>query len=576
MQDTIIKSRLALHVSEARFKLAMEGSRLAMWDYELATATISFSDTWSELLGRPSAPIVYAFEEFLDQMPVSDAMSVRAHLVATLVGDSADFSDEHRFRTIAGELNWFAIQGRVTERHADGTAARMIGVSRDINERKSAQMAIQRMAFYDELTDLPNRRFLVDHLGRALAAGRRHHCHSALLFIDLDKFKLINDTLGHAQGDLLLQQVAERLASCVREVDVLARLGGDEFVVLIEHLDADPALAARDAAIAAEKIRLKLNQRYHIKQLDYDLTSSIGLTLFGGDLELGAEEILQRADIAMFQAKGAGRNTIRFFDPDMNARVLARNRLESEMRSAISCKQFVLHYQPQVDQDWHLRGAEALVRWHHPQRGVIHPAEFIPLAEETGLILPLGLWILENACVQLARWETVRHLNPLTVAVNVSARQFRQASFVDDVLAILRRTGARSTRLKLELTEGLLLENIDDTIGKMTELREIGVTFSLDDFGTGYSSLSYLKQLPLAQLKIDQSFVKDVLLNPNDAAIARMVIALAGNFGLEVIAEGVETREQRDFLAQQGCHYYQGYLFGHPIPFDQFEHLTFA
>jgi predicted signal transduction protein with EAL and GGDEF domain len=362
----------------------------------------------------------------------------------------------------------------------------------------------------------------------------------------------------------------------MREIDVLARLGGDEFVILIEHLDADPTLAANQAAIAAEKIRIALNQTYLLKDQDYELTSSIGLTLFGSEMKLNADEILQRADIAMFQAKSAGRNAIQFFDPAMNARVLARSKLENDMRSAISSHQFVLHYQPQVDDASQLRGAEALIRWHHPTRGMMHPAEFIPLAEETGLILPLGLWVMEGACKQLALWATMRHMQTLTIAVNVSARQFWQASFVGDVLAVIDRTGARPAQLKLELTEGLLLENIDETVEKMTELRGIGVTFSLDDFGTGYSSLSYLKLLPLAQLKIDQSFIKDVLCNHNDAAIAKMVITLAGSFGLEVIAEGVETCEQRDFLSLQGCHQYQGYFFGHPIPVDEFEELSFT
>ena len=576
MLDTIVQSQIDLRASEARFKLAMDGSRLAIWDYDVGCATISFSDTWSELLGGINLPITYSLDEFLNKIPANDLACVREDLKAVLVGESENFFVEHQFPNIGGELKWFALQGRVTERSDSDKAVRMIGVSRDIHERKSAQIAIAHMAFYDELTDLPNRRFLVDRLNHALAAGRRHHWHSALLFIDLDKFKSINDTLGHAQGDSLLQQVAERLTFCMRESDVLARLGGDEFVILIENLDADSTLAASQAAIAAEKIRTALNQSYLLGHLRYELTSSIGLTLFGGALELSAEDILQRADIAMFQAKGAGRNTVRFFDPEMNACVVARVRLENDMRSAISSHQFVLHYQPQVDVNWQLRGAEALVRWHHPLRGMIHPGEFIPLAEETGLILPLGLWVMEDACKQLALWATMHHMNALTVAVNVSARQFRQASFVDDVIAVLRGTGARSARLKLELTEGLLLENIDETIEKMTELRSIGVTFSLDDFGTGYSSLSYLKRLPLAQLKIDQSFIKEVLLNPNDAAIAKMVITLAENFGLDVIAEGVETREQRDFLAQQGCHYYQGYLFGRPIPFDEFEDLSLA
>jgi diguanylate cyclase (GGDEF)-like protein len=431
------------------------------------------------------------------------------------------------------------------------------------------------MAFYDALTGLPNRRFLMEKLQQATAASRRYLHQNALLFIDLDNFKLINDSLGHAQGDILLQQVGNRIATCMRESDVLARLGGDEFVVLLEHLDTDMTLAAVHAEMVGEKIRAILNQNFRLNSYDYQVTASIGISLLNAEMQTDTEELLQQADTAMFQAKAGGRNTIRFFDPEMSQTVQARARLETEFRAAIAHAQFILYYQPQVDRHGQLVGAEALVRWLHPVRGMVSPAEFIPLAEETGLILPLGTWVLEDACKRLALWASMPKMCDLTIAVNVSARQFRQKSFVDDVLAVLARTGARPSHLKLELTEGLLLENIEETIEKMTLLQLSGVAFSLDDFGTGYSSLSYLKRLPLNQLKIDQSFVRDILIDPNDAAIAKMVITLASTLGLQVIAEGVETREQRDFLATQGCNHYQGYFFGRPVPAEEFAGLTF-
>ena len=575
MLDAIAASHSELRESETRLQLAMDGSRLALWEGDIVADTISFSETWAELIGGPPGPTLYKFDDFYSRIPPEDFAIVKKHLGATLKGVNENFVVEYRFPLANGELNWFSGEGRVSERNAEGRAIRMIGVNRDIGERKAAQQTIQQMAFYDALTGLPNRRFLMEKLQQASAACRRYRHQNALLFIDLDNFKLINDTLGHAQGDILLQQVGNRIATCMRQTDVLARLGGDEFVVLLEHLDSDATLAAVHAEIVGEKIRALLNQNYRLNSYDYQVTASIGISLLNADVQMECEDLLQQADTAMFQAKAGGRNTIRFFDPEMSQTVLARARLEKDFRAAIALSQFILYYQPQVDLRGQLVGAEALVRWLHPERGMVSPAEFIPLAEETGLILPLGAWVLEDACKRLALWAMMPKMHDLSVAVNVSARQFRQKSFVSDVLAVLARTGARPSHLKLELTEGLLLENIEETIEKMTLLQSSGVAFSLDDFGTGYSSLSYLKRLPLNQLKIDQSFVRDILIDPNDAAISKMVITLASTLGLQVIAEGVETREQRDFLATQGCDHYQGYFFGRPLPAEEFAGLAF-
>ncbi|NVO06273.1 MAG: EAL domain-containing protein [Rhodoferax sp.] len=449
----------------------------------------------------------------------------------------------------------------------------ILSVTRDISERKAADERINSLAFFDPLTELPNRRLLLDRLKHATAASARSENYGALLFIDLDNFKTLNDTLGHDMGDLLLQQTAQRLVGCVREGDTVARLGGDEFVLLLEALSDNAQDAARGAEAVGEKILAALNQPYQLAGFTGHSSPSIGATLFANH-EGSLEDLLKRADLAMYQAKEAGRNTLRFFEPEMQAAVTTRAALESDLRKAVQAGEFVLHYQAQVDRDGAITGVEALLRWQHRERGRVSPAMFIPLAESTGLILPIGHWVLQTACAQLHAWSQQPGLDTLDIAVNVSARQFYQPDFVAQVLAILAHTGADPSRLKLELTESLLVSNIEDVITKMHQLKAVGVGFSLDDFGTGYSSLSYLKRLPLDQLKIDQSFVRDILTDPNDAAIAKMVIALAGSLGLGVIAEGVETLPQREFLAMQGCHAYQGYLFGKPIPADALEQLV--
>ena len=452
---------------------------------------------------------------------------------------------------------------------ADGVVSHYVGSHYDITERKQAEERINELAFFDQLTGLPNRTLLLDRLRRAMT-GSRNGSYGALLFIDLDNFKTLNDTLGHHMGDLLLQQAAQRLSTCVRAGDTVARLGGDEFVVILSGLSESKADAASQTETVGNKILSVLNRMYQLKDVAYHSTPSIGATLFVGQRTV-FDDLLKQADLAMYKSKAAGGNAVRFFDPAMEAAVMERVALEDDFRRAIDEKQFLLHYQAQLVGENRVTGAEVLVRWQHPQRGMVFPAEFIPLAEETGLIQPLGHWVLETACAQLAIWATRPEMAHLTVAVNVSAHQFRQHDFVDQVLAVLDNTGADPQRLKLELTESLLISNMDTVIEKMFALKARGVGFSLDDFGTGYSSLSYLKRLPLDQLKIDRSFVRDVLSDPNDAAIAKTIIALAKTLGLGVIAEGVETELQRDFLASAGCNAFQGYLFSRPLPLEGFE-----
>ena len=463
------------------------------------------------------------------------------------------------------------VEGRWTlVRSDDGRPQSILSINTDIRQRKATEREIQRLAFYDPLTGLPNRMLLMDRMHHALASAQRHNYGGALLFIDLDNFKQLNDTLGHDQGDLLLQQVATRLNACVRSVDSVARLGGDEFVVMLEELSPKPHELALHARVVGEKILSALAVPYALSGYQYRSTPSIGIAPFHGSAT-SVGELLKQADLAMYQAKTAGRNTLRFFDPNMQAVVTARAALETDLRSALAQEEFLLHYQPQMHESGRCVGVEALVRWAHPQRGMVSPAQFIPLAEETGLILPLGRWVLQTACQRLALWQADPDLCHLTIAVNVSSRQFRHAGFVEDIARILAQTGAPAERLKLELTESLLVEDMEATIATMVALRSYGVGFSLDDFGTGYSSLSYLKRMPLHQLKIDQSFVRDLLTDPNDAAIVETIIGLSRNLGLDVIAEGVETTEQQAMLAAAGCQYYQGYLFGRPIPAEQLE-----
>ena len=442
----------------------------------------------------------------------------------------------------------------------------------DLSERKAAEEEINQLAYYDPLTRLPNRRLLMDRLQQALATSARHHRSGALLMLDLDNFKTVNETRGHDRGDALLLQVAHRLRSCVHEDDTVARQGGDEFVVVLEDLGDSPEEAAARAEDVGQRILGVLREPYQIDGDAHHSSLSMGVTIYSGTRET-VDELLKRADLALYQAKNAGRDTLRFYDPQMQAVVSARATLELDMRVGLAQGQFELYYQPQIDHG-RIIGAEALLRWRHPRDGFISPAHFIPLAEETGLILPLGEWVLQAACRRLAAWAQQPDLATLSLAVNVSPRQFHQTGFVAQVLAALAGAGADGHQLKLEMTEGLLLRDVEDTIDKMGQLRGYGVGFSLDDFGTGYSSLSYLKRLPLDQLKIDQSFVRDVLTDPNDAAIARTVVALGTSLGLRVIAEGVETEAQREFLERHHCHAWQGFLLSPPVAVAEFEALV--
>jgi diguanylate cyclase (GGDEF)-like protein/PAS domain S-box-containing protein len=539
--DARIRDQAAL-LDKARDAIIVRGldQRILYWN---KSAERLYGWTAEEALGR-------SIENLIHDDPVASSEAKRRDDGSTLIVES----------------RWTLV------RDDHGTPQSILAIDTDITARKAAELGVWQLAFYDPLTGLPNRLLLQDRLRQALASSSHRQYSGALLFIDLDDFKALNDTLGHEKGDQLLQQVAQRLAASVRESDTVARLGGDEFVVMLTDLHENPEGVAIQAKAVCEKILDSLRQPYLIDGNEQHSAASIGVALFQGRHDT-VSELLKRADLAMYQAKAAGRNTVRFFNQDMQAAVTARAILETDLRQGLRESQFLLYYQPQMDEQGQMVGTEALVRWKHPTRGVVAPARFISVTEETSLILPLGQRVLRTACEQLAAWGAHPSTAELSVAVNVSARQFRHEGFVDQILTALDHSGANPQKLKLELTESVLLDDVEATIDKMTALKVEGVGFSLDDFGTGYSSLSYLKRLPLDQLKIDQSFVRDVLTDHNDAVIARSIIALARSLGLAVIAEGVETEGQPDFLARQDCHMYQGYFFSRPLPIDRLEAL---
>jgi diguanylate cyclase (GGDEF)-like protein/PAS domain S-box-containing protein len=455
-------------------------------------------------------------------------------------------------------------------KNAEGSVANYVATLTDITLRKAAEDEVKHLAFYDPLTLLPNRRLLRDRLQQSLVSCNRSGLFGALLFIDLDNFKTLNDTMGHGVGDQMLQQAAQRISGCVREHDTVARLGGDEFVVMLDGLNGTLQDAASATEVVGEKILATLRLPFQLLDQTHYSTASIGATLFDAQQNT-IDELLKRADLAMYQAKTAGRNTLRFFDPEMQAVVMARAAMEADLRLGMQHHEFHLYYQPQIDDSGAIIGAEALIRWLHPEHGLIPPNDFIPLAETNGLILPLGQWVLATACQQLITWAGRPETAGYTLAVNVSARQFHHPDFVEHVTSVLDHSGANPHRLKLELTESVLLDDVEDAIAKMMQLKARGVSFSLDDFGTGYSSFSYLQRLPIDQLKIDQSFVEGLVSSASDDAIAKTIVALAQTLELAVIAEGVETAQQRDFLSRIGCKAYQGYLYSRPLPLDQFE-----
>lgn len=476
------------------------------------------------------------------------------------------------FILYSSEVNPFdeAARGLLVEMSTDISFA-LDNFARE-TQQKLTLKNIEYLAFYDSLTNLPNRRLLHNRLKHVFNSSINLECTNALLILDLDNFKTLNDTMGHNIGDLLLIEVATRLQACVREQATIARLGGDEFVILLENLDKIPSIATIQAEAVSSTILAALSLPYLLNNYEYYGSTSIGICLFTQE-DTTESKLLKHTDTAMYLAKKAGGNTKRFYDPSIQAKLEIRTELGRDLRRALIENQLILNYQIQVDKNNHIFGAEVLIRWQHPKYGIVSPSEFIPLAEEMGLITPIGYWILETVCVQLKSWESDPLTRDLHLAINISSRQFYQTDFVDQVIVILNKIAIDPSKLKFEITESIIMDDMNDAIIKMMALRQIGIRFSLDDFGTGYSSLSYLTKLPLDQLKIDQSFVSNIGIKESDAVIVQTIIGMAHNLGMEVLAEGVETEDQRTFLEEHGCHVYQGYLFSKPVDVKHFNVL---
>jgi diguanylate cyclase (GGDEF)-like protein/PAS domain S-box-containing protein len=558
----------SLRINAKMLNEAQHFAHMGSWSLDLRHNNLVWSDEVYNIFEIDKTRFGATYEAFLNQIHPDDREMVN-HAYLNSLQTKEPYALTHRLLMEDGRIKWVRETG-ISEFDEEGNPMSSMGTVQDISDRKIAEDTMNQLAFFDSLTDLPNRTLLMDRLKQARVISDRNGQFSALLFVDLDNFKMLNDTLGHGMGDELLQQAALRFRTSLREGDTVARFGGDEFVVLLLGLGGEKKQAASVAKGIGKKILATLNAPYELETLSYQLSASMGITLFKGNT-INNDELMKQADLAMYKSKDAGRNTLSFFDPEMERSLKERALMEEEIRRGIDEEQFILYYQPQVDEKGIVYAAEVLIRWNHPERGIVSPAEFIPIAEETGMILPLGKWILKRACEVIAAWEDQELFSPLSLAVNVSVRQFNEHDFVEQVLSVLKESRANPSRLKLELTESLLVHNIEETIGKMERLRAQGIHFSLDDFGTGYSSLSYLKKLPLAQLKIDQSFVRDILTDSNDAIICKSTIALAESMGLSVIAEGVETHEQFESLFSFGCLAYQGYWFSRPLPLEAFE-----
>ena len=531
---------------EERWKLALV-QPAGYWNWILISTI--FEDEVSSIL-----------QNEIDTFKESSPNQLKTYL--TLVGFAF-------FVAVVASLLFSRWSSTLFQAYHEELASQREALKRKAEELIESESNIRHLAFHDTLTGLANRRLLIDRLHQQLKHNQRNNELGALLFIDLDNFKTLNDTLGHDMGDELLRQVASRIKLSLRDEDTVARFGGDEFVIMLASLGTDKQEVAEKARLVADKLLSSLRIEYQLEDQHYFITASIGVALTRK--EAVVEELLKQADLAMYKAKESGRDRLFFFDPQMQESIAAKALIESELRVAIQQQQLVLFYQPQVNIAGQMIGAEVLVRWQHPSKGLISPAEFIPVAESTGLILPLGRWVLEESCRQLSRWSASELFSELTLSVNISAHQFKQASFAEDVLHVMHQLNVPKNRLKLELTESVLLDDIDFAIERMRHLKEQGISFSLDDFGTGYSSLAYIKQLPLDQLKIDHCFIDGLPDDANDAAITRIILSLASELNLCVVAEGVETEAQRQFLIEHRCPGYQGYLFGYPVPIDEFE-----
>ena len=586
------QSEEALKRIQERLDLALEGAEVGLYDVNLQTGEQVMDERFLRLLGDDPRLTSGTMEDWLARIHPEDRPSVLRVTDEVMMGQRPKFELQYRMRHQSGAWIWVLDRGKGFDWDDADRPRRVAGTCVDITEHKLNEASIHCLAYYDPLTDLPNRRLFLDRLTNAHASARRWGYYGAVLFFDLDHFKHINDARGHQAGDHLLKEVAARLTALLRAEDtvarfagdafnaggvhpgssngaedMVARFGGDEFVILLAKLAPAEADAFRFAHRVAEKIRQTLTPAFHLPEGEFMLDASIGIALFDG-VETDVHDILRKADTALYRAKESGRNCVCFFESSMQVAVEARFDLEGELRHALQRDQLRLFLQPQTDAAGRVVGAEALLRWSHPTKGLISPAVFIPLAEETGLIIQIGHWVLGQACRILARIAASGQ--SLRMSVNVSPRQFRQADFLAGVQAVLASTGVDPTRLVLEITEGLVIDDIQATIVKMQALKSLGVQLSLDDFGTGYSSLTYLKRLPINELKIDRSFVRDAPVDSNDAALVEAILAVSRHLHLDVVAEGVETHDQLNFLKAHGCTCFQGYLYGMPLPAETF------
>jgi len=563
LTSTKLKS-YAEHLSEAQ-RIAKIGS----WELDIQENTLIWSDEVYRLFNVDKNNVNLTFEKFMSFVHPEDVGIVLIAQELVLKGVAA-FDIEHRI--VLDDKTELYVHELAELKCVEGNGViKLCGTVKDITEKKAMEKRIDNLVFYDSLTNLPNRQLFADRLLQAQALIKRDSKRGALIYLDLDNFKVINDALGHDMGNLLLKNVAIRIGACIRIVDTLARIGGDEFTILLGDLSPQTELAADQARTVANTILTALQEPFKLAEHTYYVTASVGVAMFSKSTQ-DVEVLLKRADLAMYKAKSLGKNTIEFFDHDLQVRVINRVAIEKDLRHALLNDQFKLFYQPQVDQDNNVVGCEALIRWFHPDQGFKSPADFIPIAEETGLIVSIGKWVIETACKQLNEWKLAGKTH-LSIAVNVSPKQFRQTDFVETVLSFIIKYDLDSTKLKLELTESMLVDNIEDIKSKMYKLKENGICFSLDDFGTGYSSLNYLSKLPIDQLKIDQSFVRNMIKDQNDAVIVKIIISLGHSLGLSVIAEGVETIDQQRFLAKHNCNLYQGYLFCKPLSIEELNKL---
>lgn len=539
---------------------AIEASGDGFWILDVDGSFVDVNDTYCRMVGYSRDEVMAM--SIADFEAVAKTEQIQAQLRRILSAGPENFETRHRHRN----GDWVDVEVKA----AGAEGQKVVALLRNVSDRKQSDATIHHLAFFDALTGLPNRRLLQDRIEQALVSSLRSGRRGAVVFIDLDNFKLVNDSCGHAAGDRLLIKAGEALRSAVRLGDTVSRQGGDEFVLVLEGLNADPIQAAAQAEAIAEKCRVALEQPFVAGDQEFFVTASLGVALFLGDAApFGV--LLQRADTAMYQAKFGGRNRVVFFEPEMQRSLAIRTQTEADLRRALPEQQFVLHLQPLVDLSGRLLGAEMLLRWQHPQRGLLSPSDFIGLAEESGLILPIGAWVLASACQQLAKWKSQPGLDHLRLGVNISALQFLQADFVEQLATLLARFDFDPENLTLELSEKLVNKEPDAVANRVVLVKALGVSMSMDNFGTGLSSLTNLRRLPLRQLKIDQSFIRNIAADPDDMIVVRTIIAMAKAMGLEVVAEGVETEANRAILEHSGCGAYQGYLFSRPLPVAEFE-----